>query len=111
MAILVNLLTLGAHGSAMAATSNHSSSGMSHGTVNSLSCISICTASTPEKLREVEVDNEKDDDDRTPLFYVSDQQTIGQIFYEKHSQETKVATGLRPPPGPPEYVMNSVLRF
>jgi hypothetical protein len=84
---------------------------MSHSTVSSLSCISICTASTPEKLREVEVDNEKDDDNHTPPFYVADTQTIAQVFDEKHAQQTKVATALRPPPGPPEYVLNSVLRF
>jgi hypothetical protein len=111
LAVWVNLLILGAHGTAMAATtSGHSSTGMSHTSSTSLSCISICTASAPQKLRVISIQPEKDDDN-TPPFYVPDQQTIAQALDEKHSGETRLATALRPPPGPPNYVLNSVLRF
>lgn len=110
MAILVNLLTLGVHSSAMAVSSNHSTSGMSHGSTSNLSCLSICTASTPQKLRYFDTENEKDDDDHTPPFYAVNQ-TIAQAFDEKHTNLTKVATALQPPPGPPIYVLNSTLRF
>lgn len=111
LAVLVNLLTLGAHGTAMAASSSHSTGGMSHGSVTNLSCISICTASAPEKLRVVDSQTEKDDDDQAPPFYLANQQSIANAFDEKHSGQTKIAVALRPPPGPPAYVLNAVLRF
>lgn len=111
LAVLVNLLTLGTHGTAMAASSNHSMSGTSHGTTTSLSCISICAASTPEKLRIVNSQDEKDEDDHTPPFYLADQQPLSQIFDDKHTAQAKAAAALRPPPGPPAYVLNAVIRF
>ncbi len=111
LAVLVNLLTLGAHGSAMATSSSHPTGGMNHGSVTSLSCISICTASAHEKLRIVDSQNEKDDDDHTPPFYLANQQSIAEAFDEKHSGQTRVAVALRPPPGPPNYVLNAVLLF
>jgi len=105
LAMLLSLLSVGIHVTALSSYSTHTSNGTSHGTSSS-SCISICALVSAYKN---ELTEREDDEPPTP-FYLKFQASPLLALQVEHRQQANRLVNFEPPPGSPAYIRLAVFR-
>lgn len=92
----------------MAMSSSHSMTGMKHAKT-SVNCITLCASATSNKLNDLEVIDEEDNEEPSEPFYVAYRQPLAALA-TYHSHIARYAVKFEPPPGVPVYIRLAVFR-
>lgn len=109
LAVLLGVLSFGAHAGAVSRASSHVMDGMNHNTSLS-SCATICTSATLYREELTDESGEEEDDKTGEPFYMHLRPPSIALLEKEHDTQARAVLKHEPPPGLPAYLTLTVFR-